>query len=492
MKNEHIKLIFGLKLKQLRQEKGLSLQMLSAKSGISNSYINEIEKGKKYPKTDKINSLAAALDTDYDNLVSLKLNKKLEPIAKLLKSNLLTELPFDFFGVDTAQVLELFASAPTKLSAFINAIFEIGKNYNLTVEKFYFAALRSYQELHQNHFPELEDEAEKFLKEKVAHGDNELLDENDLKELLNSSYGISITYFDEEDYPLLSNMRSIYRPESKILMINKRISENQRAFSIAKEIGFQYMGLKKRPFTSASIEVKSFEEVLNNYKASYFAGAILIKKKLIIEAVTEWFANEKWNPDALIEMSDRFSATPETLFYRIGNVLPTYFGIDNFLFMRFDALPGSQKYFLTKELHLSKRLGPQENKEEHYCRRWVSISILDHLSSKQIAGKYDKPIVDCQKSFLTNREEDFFVISMARPLNIKRQLNISVSLGFEVDKNLKSKIKFLADKNISRQQVNQTCERCGIFDCKERVAAPTLLQKKREREEIRKALEKLH
>jgi transcriptional regulator with XRE-family HTH domain len=491
MNTDHIKLIFGLKLKQLRQEKGLSLQELSNKSGVSQSYLNEIEKGKKYPKTDKINKLAGALEIDYDQLVSLRLDKKLEPIAKLLKSNLLTELPFDFFGVDTAQVLELFSSAPTKLSAFINAIFEIGKNYNLSVEKFYFAALRSYQELHQNHFPELEEEAEKFLKEEVKNNENELLNELDLKDLLESLYGISITYFDEEDHPLISNMRSIYRPKSKILMINKRISRNQRAFSMAKELGFQYMGLEKRPYTSASIEVQSFEEVLNNYKASYFAGAILIKRRLIIESVKAWFANPKWNPDALIDMSELYSATPETLFYRIGNVLPTYFGIDNFLFMRFDALPGSQKYFLTKELHLSKRLGPQESKEEHYCRRWVSISILDHLSSKQSAGKYEKPIVDAQKSFLTNSSEDFFVIAMARPLNIKRQLNISVSLGFEVDENLKSKIKFLSDPAINRQQVNQTCERCGIFDCKERVAAPTLLQKKREQEEIRKELENL-
>lgn len=490
MNNEHIKLIFGLKLKQLRQEKGLSLQDLSSKSGISSSYLNEIEKGKKYPKTDKITALSSALDTEYDELVSLKLDKKLQPIAKLLKSNLLTELPFDFFGVDTAQILELFSSAPTKLSAFVNAIFEIGKNYNLSVEKFYFAALRSYQELNQNYFPELESEAARFIGEKIDINEK-FIDEQHLSELLKNLYGITIEFFDEEDQPVISNMRSIYRPKSKVLMINKRISTNQRAFTMAKELGFQFMELKERPYTSSSIDVKSFEEVLNNYKASYFAGAILIREELIVEDVKQWFGSETWNPDALIEMSERFSATPETLFYRIGNVLPKYFGIDNYLFMRFDALPGSQKYFLTKELHLSKRLGPQENKEEHYCRRWVSISILDHLSSKQEAGKYVKPIVDCQKSFLSNRKEDFFVFSMARPLNILKQLNISVSLGFEVDESLKSKIKFLADKNISRQEVNQTCERCGIFDCKERISAPTLLQKDRQQEQIRKVLEKL-
>jgi hypothetical protein len=275
-------------------------------------------------------------------------------------------------------------------------------------------------------------------------------------------------------------------------MINKRISEDQRAFTMAKELGFQYMGLKERPFTSSSIEVQSFEEVLNNFKASYFAGAILIRQELIIEALKDWFAQKTWKPEVVTEMAERFHATPETLFHRISNVLPKHFGIDKFLFMRFDALPGSQQYFLTKEMHLSKRLGPQENKEEHYCRRWVSIEILDHLSSKQEAGKYTGPIVDGQFSYLKNRKHDFFVLAMARPLNIKRQLNISVSLGFEVNDQLKSKIKFLNDKQIDKREVNQTCERCGIFDCKERVAAPTILQKKRHQEEIRKVLERLN
>jgi transcriptional regulator with XRE-family HTH domain len=56
---DNVRLVFGLKLKQLRLDKGLSLSELSQKSGLSISYINEIEKGKKYPKSDKIIALAS-------------------------------------------------------------------------------------------------------------------------------------------------------------------------------------------------------------------------------------------------------------------------------------------------------------------------------------------------------------------------------------------------------------------------------------------------
>ena len=100
MQEEYIKLIFGLKLKQIRTSKDLSLFKLSKLTGLSKSYLNEMEKGKKYPKTDKIVLLAEALEVSYDELVSLKLDKNLAPIAEILQSNLLQEIPLELFGIE--------------------------------------------------------------------------------------------------------------------------------------------------------------------------------------------------------------------------------------------------------------------------------------------------------------------------------------------------------------------------------------------------------
>ena len=87
IEDEYIRLIFGLKLKQIRTEKKLSLFGWAKLTGLSKSYLNEIEKGKKYPKTDKILILSEKLETPYDNLVSLKLDKNLAPIGEILQSN---------------------------------------------------------------------------------------------------------------------------------------------------------------------------------------------------------------------------------------------------------------------------------------------------------------------------------------------------------------------------------------------------------------------
>ena len=490
LNTDNIRLVFGLKLKQLRLDKAMSLTDLAQKSGLSMSYINEIEKGKKYPKSDKIVALADAMGVEYDTLVSLKLNKKLEPISELLRSNFLTELPFEIFGISPADLLELLSGAPTKLSAFISTIIEIGRNYNMTVEQFYFAVLRSYQEMHDNYFPYLEEQVDKFLAENKI-GPEQQVDEFYLSNLLTDKYGFTIKYFDEADYPDIINIRSVFLPKTHTLLINKRITSDQRAFTLGRELGFLFMKVKDRPYTSSWVEVKSFEEILNNFNASYFAGAILIRREKLIEKLEKLFNQETWSDKALIDLAEYFQATPETLYHRISNVLPKYFGIDGIFFLRFESPTGKKDYHLTKEMHLSKRHTPHETQHEHYCRRWISLNILDDVSDLQKKFEVKEPLVGVQISNYVDSQSQYFVMTMARPLNIISHLNISVTMGFELNDALRSKFKFLDDPKIPVREVNQTCERCSLFDCKERVAAPVILQRKRQIQNMKLALKSM-
>jgi transcriptional regulator with XRE-family HTH domain len=190
----NLRLIFGLKMKQLRLEKKLSSQALADAAGLSVSYLNEIEKGKKYPKAEKIASLAEALDVSYDWLVSIQMSKQLAPIAKLLQSQLLNELPLEFFGIDKAQLFELLSGAPVKLNAFINTIIEISRNYGVRVEDLYFSTLRSYQEMHDNYFEDIEQAVDAFM-EKHQLDPSKSISPESLVEILTKEYN----YFIEED-----------------------------------------------------------------------------------------------------------------------------------------------------------------------------------------------------------------------------------------------------------------------------------------------------
>jgi transcriptional regulator with XRE-family HTH domain len=87
-------MIFGMKVRQLREQRGYVLKELAARTGLSMSYLTEIEQGKKYPKAEKILQLARALGVSFDELVSLKLEHGLNPLASVVDSPLMQDFPF--------------------------------------------------------------------------------------------------------------------------------------------------------------------------------------------------------------------------------------------------------------------------------------------------------------------------------------------------------------------------------------------------------------
>ncbi|HSG15462.1 MAG TPA: hypothetical protein VLE70_03950 [Anaerolineae bacterium] len=50
----------------------------------------------------------------------------------------------------------------------------------------------------------------------------------------------------------------------------------QVSFLLARQIGYQQLGVKGRSSTSSPDRVDSFQRVLNDFKASYFAGALVL------------------------------------------------------------------------------------------------------------------------------------------------------------------------------------------------------------------------
>lgn len=298
---QHQRIIFGLKVRQFRQEKGWNFEELSKHSGISISYLNEIEKGKKYPQPANQERLAEALGVSAEFMRSPELTKQFAPLGDLLKSNFLNELPLDLFGIELQQVVEIIARAPDRVNAFISALLEIARNYSLRDENFFFAALRAYQELRNNYFEEIELAADAFVQKNKIPEDGGVPAAL-LAQLLQTQYDYSIDEQTLAEHPELQSLRSVFNPHKKRLLINKRLSESQRAFQLAKELGFNVLELKERPLTSSFLRVNSFEETLNNYKAAYFAVAILVNRTAFVRDIGAFFKQGKWNPDTLLQL----------------------------------------------------------------------------------------------------------------------------------------------------------------------------------------------
>ncbi|MFH1338669.1 MAG: response regulator [Candidatus Omnitrophota bacterium] len=54
----------GKEIKQARINKNLSLDMLARKTGLSKSFLSELERGKKYPRLDSLEKIAQALEVN--------------------------------------------------------------------------------------------------------------------------------------------------------------------------------------------------------------------------------------------------------------------------------------------------------------------------------------------------------------------------------------------------------------------------------------------
>lgn len=489
--NQIIRLILGFKLRYLRQRKNLSYQELSSMTGLSTSYLNDIEKGKRYPKPDKITSIAEALEVDYNYMVSTNASKKLQPIIDLLNSKAFKLFPLEEFGISTEKLLELFTQTPDKVTAFISTIFKIARTYQVGEKQFYLEALRSYQDMHNNYFPELESAAQLFKQEFSIKGTLPFT-VSFLEDQLLELYGISVERKQLNLQEQLSHIRSYYNSEKKLLFLNSRLSEAQQNFLISKELGFQYLKIENRPKASTMIQVDSFEMLLNNYRASHFAAALLMDENELVADLKLMARENSWKPNLILDLLLKYNVSPEMFLQRMTNILPQHFEVNDLFFMRLSGHKDLKTFKMTKDLHLSQMHSPYNTElDEHYCNRWVSITSIKQYYLKYKKKKSSAIFADAQISKYWNTNNEYLCISVARPAFEDMDSVTSVTLGLKVTPQLKGIFHLLTDPKLKIREVHTTCERCGIMDCEARIAPSTILDRREEEQAVINGLQEL-
>ncbi|GIX48337.1 MAG: hypothetical protein KatS3mg131_2548 [Candidatus Tectimicrobiota bacterium] len=492
MSSDHVRAIFGMKLRQFRERRGYTLKALAARTGLSPSYLTEIEKGKKYPSAARIMQLAAALGVAYDELVSLKLDQELDSLGAFLASPLLREFPFQLFGVAPHDVLDLITRAPHEASALIRAVGEVASRYDMRVEHLFYAALRSYQEMHHNYFPELEEAAARFVAERGWDPQVPPALEA-LAAVLTETYGYVLDDTALEAYPELQGLRSVWIDATPPrLLLNRRLLPAQKAFVLGRELGYCYLGLRERAATSSPIEVNSFAQVFNDFKASYFAGALLMNRERVVADLGAFLQRRRWDGKAFLALLARYRATPEMFFYRLSELLPTFLHLPQLHFLRLHSVAGSGVYRLTKHLNMSHLPLPHGiDLHEHYCRRWLAVRLLREFAQRQQQGEGQAPLLGVQRSVFADSDAEYFCLSLARPLALTPGTNTSVTLGFRLDDAFKATVRFWDDPAIPRLTINETCERCWLEACGERAAPPHLFTQEAARQRRHEALARL-
>ncbi|HUJ76272.1 MAG TPA: ImmA/IrrE family metallo-endopeptidase, partial [bacterium] len=453
------------------------------------SYLNEIENGKKYPKSDKILQLARALQVSYDDLVSLKLDQELNSLSALLESPVIRELPLQLFGLSQHDIVALLTRAPHEAGALIRTLLDIARSYDMHVEHFFHAMLRSYQEAHDNYFADIEQAARQFREQQGWPADQTLA-AGLLQEALERVFGVTVDETTLNDHPELGGFRSVWvAGPPHLMLLNGHLSPAQKAFQIGREIGYQQMGLKERGITSSRAEASSFDQVLNDFKASYFAGALLIDEGRLQLELAGLFAQERWDGERFLRLMTTYDVSPEMFLYRLTQLIPRHFGLQQLHFLRLSSATGSDEYHLTKQFNMSRVPIPTGIAlNEHYCRRWLSVEVLQDLERQQQQGPAQAPLIGVQRSQFLDDGGEFFCIALARPLVLTPGTNTSVTLGFRLNDQFRQAVRFWDDPAIPLRELNETCERCPLQDCRERAAPPRMHEQKQTQEQRKAAL----
>jgi len=479
---ENVRLLLGLKLRTLRDRRGWTLNELARRSDVAVSYLSEIEKGKKFPKPEKLVVLARALGVRYEDLVSNRVDDDLAALSAFADSDFLREFPFHLFGLEAADLLELVAGDPKRAGALVRTFGEIALRHDVEVEQLLFAALRSYQQMHHNSFPELEDTAERW-RDELGWSAREHLDAAELAAVLESRFGYRLDEIALSSRPELAEMRSVFAPGAiPRLYLNRRLNPRQRAFVLAREIGFRVLDLQVRPLTSSWLKAESFDQVLNNFLASTFAGALLMPRRAVVAGLERFFGAPRFDRSPLLDMLGRFCASPEMLLYRISQIVPEAFGLTDLYFARFlrdvrrERIRLNKMFNLTR-FHVPYGVGP----DEHLCRRWPGVSLL-RSPEAILKVTLEAPAFEARLCRFQSEPAEFLVVAMARPMSLKLKTISSVSLGILVDDRLRQVARFLDAPGLRRIKVDLTCERCPLAEsaCADRLAPPRVLEQQRE------------
>lgn len=473
-----LRTIFGMKIKALREQSDLSLQELAKRSNMSVSYVNEIEKGKKYPKAEKILQLAQALDRSYDDLVSSKLDQGLQPLSHIIDSPGFRKFPFERFGVSSQELIRLIAKKPKETTALIRMLQDVARDYDMRVEHFFHTALRAYQILHGNTFPHLEAAAENFRTE-MSWNRSEKVDWPLLQRTLEEKFGYQLDFETLPEQEKIADLRAVYASDRRILM-NPKMIPAQRAFLVAREIGYRVLGLEDRPNSSPALEVGTFDQVYNHFAVSYFAGALLMPRDRVFGELKHFFKNPVWDEKAFREIMDRYEVTPEIFFHRLSEIIPAGFKTKRIHFLKFSKEAGdlTGPVRLTKQLNMSRVHIPNGiGLKEHFCRRWLSVGILHDLERRPDRAVIIQP----QRSRFLNYGSEFFCIAAAYRGTMHPNLISSVTIGFQMNSSFKKVVKFWNDNSVPFRELGQTCERCPLEPeaCELRVAPPRLQEAER-------------
>jgi XRE family transcriptional regulator, fatty acid utilization regulator len=514
--SDRTRLILAINLQRLRRQQGLSQKEVSDRASLSASFYGDLEAANRAASLDSLQGLSRAFGVS---------------VSELLSDNYMAEigLLMEFFANDVLEknktswrdAIALCTTAPDLQRVMVKTITNIaqGDDFGNRKELLYPLLLRTYQEEHGNYFDEIEISALEFCDELRGEADRVELPINGprLKEILGKQFDYTVKTEPIGIKQPLQTTRSLwFRKKGKShLLVNQRFDTIQQTFELAREIGYNRLESLKdkniwdhRSITSPRYRIHSYGQIWAEFRAAYFAGAVLMPRNELEDDLRVFFKRPKFDIEDVKTMIQKYDVTPEMFLHRLSQILPGRFGLSKLHFLRFrtdlkkEENPKLYKhhlYLLDKYLNMSSLpIHYVESLREKHCRRWSSIRLLMEIKSGTVSekNKIGDKYYSIQRSHFrgeANGHRDSLCITLALPRTAENGSEglVSITLGFLMDDHFKATVRFWDDDNIPDVAVGHTCHRCGILECKERAAEPVIQKDVESAEQKDEAVAKL-
>ncbi len=454
-KNE-LNLKIGPKIKAFRRQLGIQANVLAEQIGISPSYLNLIESGKRKIDGDLVIKVCAELKINLSDLTSRSDLNLENNIAELLDDELFEDL--DILGPEVKDLVNTnpkIAKALIKLGDnfkqkdhdIVNKVENLsGKIIDSRKASFPGEVVSDFLQENKNFFPKLENFANNIF-EKVKQ--NNRTRYIALCDFLKSEYGIKVTdIIPEENKPF----SKIFKTNTRELLLSDYISLETKklhaASQIAQEGASKEIDSYLATFTFPSNESKKLTRVA---LLNYCGAAILMPYKLFHQECREL----KYDLELL---QNTFATSFEQVAHRVTCLQdPQLPGIP-FHFLRVDVAGNISKRFSLSGIEIPRYGGA--------CPRW------------NVYSAFSRPgVIQAAVSKMTNGEK-YVCIAKTVEKGVGRygqkKSMLSIGLGCEA----KYAKEFVYTENLdlsdkkSELPIGVSCRTCDRLDCSQRAFPP--------------------
>lgn len=484
MDKQIVRVILGLKIKFLREQRSMSLTDLSKRSGISKSYLNEMENAKKYPKTDKLISLSQVLEESYDDLVSLKFKGELVVLNEALSQLTAHSERFHLLGMDMDMIADMILKQPAAAASFILSFSNLVNVPSVQKDHLIQVSLAAHKQMHHQYFAEIE-KAASFLRQSFLRTKQSLTTER-LLDYIVDRYDITIKHHNDYNHEILA-INVWYDPIKKDLHLYHEPTHEQLVSDLLKAIYFLEYVDKDISYYAPMPPHKDVESATRYFYSNYFANAFLFPEAPAVKGIQRLLNTKAADAVKINQQIVDSGLTAPLFLERMGSLLHQHFQIQSYMIMRVAATANSDYH----SIYIDAKFAQLDYVEpieyiENYCKKSIArIALNDTREDPNRALQIQHALLHI------NNIQQPIVILTATLQDRSDDTPQTYNLIIMYDDVLQSSFPFLKPPAEPLTNIGLACQSCVVKDCEVRACEPYVMERSRKNKALREALEKL-